>query len=1102
MASEDPRQQSRTNDRVSAQSGTPSGWASAAKDEILWRTLLNTANDPILICALTEQGVPDRLMEVNDAALRLTGYSREELLGMKLRDLVDPSVDLKQRIGAMRAGEPLLVESVYVGKDGRRIPVEIHAQRFELEGRFLSIAVARDISERQRLAQQQRTLADAGRMLGQSIDYETTLSNVAGLLVPAQADWCVIDLVNAEGTLEPVAVRHTDPQKSELAWELRRRYPERPNHRVGAPRVARTGESELYAEIPDELLQQIARDEEHLRILRGLGLRSGAVVPLTAQDQTLGSMTLVGETSHRYSKDDLAFLEELGRRCGAAVAHARLYRQAQRELADRRRSERQREAILQAALDCIISMDRHGRIADFNPAAERTFGHRREDVIGQPLAETIIPERLREAHWRGLKRFLDSGEGPVLGKRVEMPALHADGHEFPAELAITYTGVQEGEPFFTAHLRDITERKRAEQLLVEQKRLLELIASGCPLDVCLSALCVAVPHLDPGVRASVLIADDQRPAFLHSVAAPDLRPSFSEKLKKAPINELAVGTSGEAVFYNESVTCTNIANDERWSQPWRDLCVENNILACHCQPVLGPDGRPAASFMLCFGERREPSDWERRVAEFGTHIASIALQRDRSDRALRESERRLRFVMDSVPQKIFTATPNGEIDYFNPVWTKFTGRPPEALRDWDWTHFIHPDDVEQNVRLWRHSLATGDPFQFEHRIRRFDGTYRWHISRARPMRDGTGRITMWIGSNTDVHELKATQERLRSLNQTLEDRVAERTATAEKRTRQVRRLTAELARAEQRERKRVATLLHDSLQQLLAAAKMRLDNLAHRMQDQQHRKPLDQVLELLDQSIEMSRSLTRQLSPPILHDAGLGPALRWLARWMQEHHDLAVKLDIDPAAEPESETVRIFAFEAVRELLFNVVKHAQVRQAEVEMKPLDGEELAIAIRDRGVGFDPKTLEDKGSMGIGLMNIHERLEFIGGRLKIASQPGEGSCMTLAMPMTYHASDAPWHWMLSEPETSQAEAPARQDATQPSALRPIRVLIVDDHDLFREGLLSLLAEWPEIQIVGEAGDGVAAIEQARQLEPEVILMDISMPRLSGIEATREI
>ncbi|QBD74965.1 PAS domain S-box protein [Ktedonosporobacter rubrisoli] len=126
---------------------------------------------------------------------------------------------------------------------------------------------------------------------------------------------------------------------------------------------------------------------------------------------------------------------------------------------------------------------------------------------------------------------------------------------------------------------------------------------------------------------------------------------------------------------------------------------------------------------------------------------------------LKMSEARLRFLAEAMPQKIFTARPNGDVDYFNPQWTEFTGLTFEEIRDWGWTRFIHPQDLEENLRRWRQALATGEPFYCEHRFRRADGVYRWHVSRAVPIRDDEGSIVMWVGANTEIEEQKQLEER-------------------------------------------------------------------------------------------------------------------------------------------------------------------------------------------------------------------------------------------------------------------------------------------------------------------------------------------------------
>jgi PAS domain S-box-containing protein len=135
-------------------------------------------------------------------------------------------------------------------------------------------------------------------------------------------------------------------------------------------------------------------------------------------------------------------------------------------------------------------------------------------------------------------------------------------------------------------------------------------------------------------------------------------------------------------------------------------------------------------------------------------------QRKRSEAALRESERRLRFVMDSMPQKVFAASPEGDVVYLNPAWEAFTGLEFNELRDMDWDSVIHPEDLAAHHRAWQHSLEAGAPFQFEHRFRNANGEYRWHLSRALAMRDENGKVVMWIGSNTDIHDVKTAEVEL------------------------------------------------------------------------------------------------------------------------------------------------------------------------------------------------------------------------------------------------------------------------------------------------------------------------------------------------------
>jgi signal transduction histidine kinase len=201
------------------------------------------------------------------------------------------------------------------------------AQGFE---RARAYAAERDARHAAEVARERAVfLARASALLASSLDYEETLRNVAALAVPKIGDWCGVELVGEDGVGAQVAVAHVDPAKVEYARELRRRYPPDRDSPTGAPNVLRTGVSEMYPEIPDEILVATARDEEHLRIARELGLRSVMIVPIKDRESVLGAISFVAaESGRRYTEDDLLMAEQLAERAGAAIANARLYETA------------------------------------------------------------------------------------------------------------------------------------------------------------------------------------------------------------------------------------------------------------------------------------------------------------------------------------------------------------------------------------------------------------------------------------------------------------------------------------------------------------------------------------------------------------------------------------------------------------------------------------------------------------------------------------------------------------------------------------------------------------------------------------------------------
>ncbi|NLX99443.1 MAG: hypothetical protein GXY83_25185 [Rhodopirellula sp.] len=267
---------------------------------------------------------------------------------------------------------------------------------------------------------------------------------------------------------------------------------------------------------------------------------------------------------------------------------------------------------------------------------------------------------------------------------------------------------------------------------------------------------------------------------------------------------------------------------------------------------------------------------------------------------------------------------------------------------------------------------------------------------SRPAVEDLQRAARELQSQNE--ELRREQDELRLLNEAMERTVIERTELAEWRTDQLRTLLAELAQAEQRERRRLAQLLHDELQQCLVAAQFKLAAIQHRTEDMNLREDLRQALGLINESIDASRTLTCELSPPVLHEGGLCAALESLAQRNQDTHGLQTDIRAENGVEPTDEGMRMLLFQFIRELLFNVVKHANTDLAWIELSRPQPGWIEVAVRDAGDGFDPVTLDHAapGKNSFGLFSVRERLKIMGGRLTIESSRGRGTRVTIAVP----------------------------------------------------------------------------------------------------------
>jgi PAS domain S-box-containing protein len=360
-------------------------------------------------------------------------------------------------------------------------------------------------------------------------------------------------------------------------------------------------------------------------------------------------------------------------------------------------------------------------------------------------------------------------------------------------------------------------------------------------------------------------------------------------------------------------------------------------------------------------------------------------ERKRTEEALRESEQKYRNIIENAVEGIFQATPEGRYLSVNPAFARMCGfgSPAEMIEeitDIAQQLYVNPEDRKRIKRLYDDpGFAKG----FEAQFRRKDGGLIWVSITARSIRDEGGALLRYEGTIEDITERKRAEIEI------------------QKHREQLRLLASELSLTEERQRRRLATDLHDSIGQTLAMCKLRLDELQSQAPSAVLASDLGNISTLLDRAIQGARSLTFELSPPVLYELGIEAALESLVERMQQTHNIQIRLSDRGGPKLLSEDTAAFCFRAVQELLVNVIKHAHARKIEVSTGINRGR-VRITVADDGIGFGTRESisrkEEKG--GFGLFNIRERLQHLGGSLKVDSKLRQGTRITLSVPVKHH------------------------------------------------------------------------------------------------------
>jgi PAS domain S-box-containing protein len=763
-------------------------------------------------------------------------------------------------------------------------------------------------------------------------------------------------------------------------------------------------------------------------------------------------------------------------------------------------------AVVELATDGIVVIDDSGRIRLFNASAERLFGCSEQHALGTDL-ERFIPPRLHARYRAGMDRWrrqVNSQAGNVGAPSVWW-GLRTTGQMFSCEVSIAQCQVGGAQELLIS-IRDLTGQKQSARVArqrVEFERFL--------FDLSTAFLAIPEENIDANMthglaRVGAFLEMDRVTIMelSHDRAAMTVAYSWSHVGVPAPpvlTHHMTPWWLGQ-VWRGDVTLASRVDDLPDAAAAEKEYLRERGVRSAASIPLkVSGEIAGAVSFVTT---RREVS-WTPELVNQLRAIGDIlwnALKRRQSMQALlaaretaRESEERFRLIANTAPVMIWMSDVDKQITYVNQPWFDFTGWPPDVMPGHRWIQLIHPDDVERCGEVYGKAFDQRKPFQVEHRLRRHDGEYRWTITQGVP-RYGTDRSFVgYAGTAVDATDRKLVEVALLESHGALQ----ERTVELERRTTQLSQMASDLTLAEQRAREELAQTLHDGLQQLLVAAAMNIE--IHLTREAQRGATADGLVrarKLLDEAIAAARSLSVELFPPALQTSGLPAALGWLADWSRSKYGLEVKLSADPQANSERRDVRTLLFGSVRELLFNVVKHANVERVAVDLALGPDDTLCITVTDEGLGFDPLELVERAKVkqvGWGHFSIRERLTLLGGRFDVESAPGRGATFRLIAPRDIARSRA---GATSAPGHGVVEPPPR-DAASPYVLR---ILIADDHPALRKTFRELLQARPEFQVVGEATNGLEAIEQAHMCRPDVILMDVQMPEMDGIEATRRL
>lgn len=1012
---------------------------------------------------------PDgRVVEVSESPLRRSGFSREQILGRHFLDtpwwdrLPEARAQWQRQITEAQARPgPSRGEAAFETADGAiryalNTTTAIRNERGELE--YLLVEGI-DITDRKQAEGRRTLLMEVSRLALESPEAGASLTQTVfdKIQRPLGLDVCFNYRLSADAkSLELVAgigipaAMWSEAQRLDVGQAF-----------CGV--VAATC-APLMADAA-----RIAGDAQGA-FIRGMGVRAYACHPLFTHDgRVMGTLSFASGKRDAFSPDDFEFLQII---CHfVAIAWER-----DAVSAALRESHARLEATQTYAPIGIVETSIDGEYLSVNEEFCRMTGYSSDELLQTNLRDITHADDWPRDH--ELLEGLVQNESSTF--HMEKRYVRKDGGVVWAEIKRTVVKDGQGKPLYViGAVLDITTRKAAENSLRESEKRLHAILERAPGAVFIKDREGRYEFMNPECARVLNLLPEEGIGKTDHEMLPAL---VADQLRR---NDVEVWRSGRIYVLEETAP------------------LPDGLHTFYSQKFLLRDAE-GIPYGLC-------------------GIATDITELKRQQSHLRDRERLLSAVTGAARVGLVIIEPDYVYRYANEAYTELLGLPPHPSLVGRHVYEILPEVWAQiQPRLDRAFAGERISYELSLPPRNQRQAASFFAVSYEPHRNEEN-VQVVVVVVVDITERKRTeqslrdaQERLRQWNLELEQTVNEKTADLLQSQDRLRMLATELNLAEQRERKRLAAELHDHLQQMLVLGRMKLGTYK-RFADAAPAagKVMTEIDAVLAESLQYTRTLVAELSPPGLLERGLAPGLVWLAEYMKRY-GLTVTVTVPEADHGAiSQDQAVLLYQSVRELLINSSKHAGTDRAWVLMEQ-DVNLVRIEVRDEGAGFDlaaaAAAAQPSGGLSskFGLFSIRERMKALGGSFEVESASPKGTTATLVLPLSSYSQPGSSLAVLgsklfahgSEAAASNLEGQTSNPERPQQRTNQIRVLLVDDHAMMRQGLRAILDGYDELEVVGEACDGLEAVAAAQQLRPHVVVMDINMPKKNGIDAVKDI